>query len=110
YLAGLNLEVAFIIGGLFVVTGPTVIIPLLRNAKLQPRTAAVLKWEGIIVVPAGLLIALFSYDVVKIFTRPELGMEDLFSLFVQALLAGVLGLVRSEEHTSELQSRYDIVC
>src|SRR5699024_7406539 len=93
YLAGLNLEVAFISGGLFVVTGPTVIIPLLRNAKLQPRAAAVLKWVVIIVEPAGPFIALFSYEVVIIFTRPELGMEYLFSFFGQALLAGVLGLV-----------------
>ena len=93
YIAGLNLEVAFIIGGLFVVTGPTVIIPLLRNAKLQPRTAAVLKWEGIIVDPAGPLLALFSYEVIKVFTRAELGIEYLFSFFGQALLAAVLGLV-----------------
>lgn len=93
YIAGLNLEVAFIIGGLFVVTGPTVIIPLLRNAKLEPRTAAVLKWEGIIVDPAGPLLALFSYEVVKVFTRAELGFEYLVSFFGQALLAGLLGLV-----------------
>ncbi|WP_198434076.1 cation:proton antiporter domain-containing protein, partial [Virgibacillus salexigens] len=53
FIAGLSLEVAFIIGGLFVVSGPTVIIPLLRQSKLKPRTAAVLKWEGIIVDPAG---------------------------------------------------------
>ena len=73
YIAGLSLEVSFIIGGLFVVTGPTVIIPLLRNAKLQPRTAAVLKWEGIIVDPAGPLLALFAYEVIKVITRAELG-------------------------------------
>ena len=49
YLAGLSWEVSFIIGGLFIVTGPTVILPLLRQAKLKPRPAAILKWEGIVV-------------------------------------------------------------
>src|SRR5699024_12571224 len=93
FIAGLSLEVSFIIGGLFVVTGPTVIIPLLRNAKLHPRVAAVLQWEGIIVDPAGPLLALFAYEVVKIFTRPDLGMVNLVSFFGQGLLAGVLGLV-----------------
>lgn len=93
YIAGLSLEVAFIIGGLFVVTGPTVIIPLLRNAKLKPRTAAVLKWEGIIVDPAGPLLALFAYEVIKVLTRAELGPDYLLSYFGSALLAGALGLV-----------------
>ncbi|HLR14220.1 MAG TPA: sodium:proton antiporter [Bacillota bacterium] len=93
YIAGLSLEVSFIIGGLFVVTGPTVIIPLLRNAKLQPRTAAVLKWEGIIVDPAGPLLALFAYEVIKVITRAELGPDYLLTFFISAILAGLLGLV-----------------
>lgn len=92
YIAGLSLEVSFIIGGLFVVTGPTVIIPLLRNAKLKARTAAVLKWEGIIVDPAGPLLALFAYEVIKVTTRADLGPDYLLTFFLSALLAGLLGL------------------
>ncbi|RKJ06524.1 sodium:proton antiporter, partial [Butyricicoccus sp. 1XD8-22] len=46
FFAGLSLDVAFVIGGLFIVTGPTVILPLLRQAKLKERPAAILKWEG----------------------------------------------------------------
>ncbi|MGM8213096.1 cation:proton antiporter [Virgibacillus sp. W0430] len=93
FIAGLSLEVSFIIGGLFVVTGPTVIIPLLRNAKLKPRTAAVLKWEGIIVDPAGPLLALFAYEVIKVFTNEHLEMDYLFNFFGGALLAVILGYV-----------------
>ena len=37
YVAGLSLQVAFVIGGLFIVTGPTVILPLLRQAKLKEQ-------------------------------------------------------------------------
>lgn len=93
FIAGLSLEVSFIIGGLFVVTGPTVIIPLLRNAKLHPRVAAVLKWEGIIVDPAGPLLALFAYEVIKVLTKAELGPDYLLSFFLSAILAAVLGFV-----------------
>lgn len=93
YIAGLSLEVSFIIGGLFVVTGPTVIIPLLRNAKLHPRPAAVLKWEGIIVDPAGPLLALFAYEVIKILSNAHLGPNYLLTFFGSALLAAILGLV-----------------
>ncbi|ARD48940.1 sodium:proton antiporter [Sporosarcina sp. P33] len=93
FIAGLTWEVSFIIGGLFVVTGPTVIIPLLRNAKLKPRTAAVLKWEGIIVDPAGPLLALFAYEVIKVITNEHLSLHYLLNFFGGAALAAVLGLV-----------------
>ncbi len=50
---------ALTLGALFVVTGPTVVIPLLRQANLVPHVANVLKWEGIIVDPIGALLGLF---------------------------------------------------
>jgi len=97
YIAGLNMEVAFMIGGLFVVTGPTVIIPLLRQAKLKQRTASVLKWEGIIVDPVGPLLALFSYMLFKIFaTEPFEGsaiIEFIFDCTLAALVGLLIGLL-----------------
>lgn len=93
FIAGLRWEIAFIIGGLFVVTGPTVIIPLLRQAKLKPRTAAVLKWEGIIVDPAGPLLALFAYQVIKVLTNETLQAHYLLNFFLGAIVAIVLGYV-----------------
>lgn len=93
FIAGLKIEVAFIIGGLFVVTGPTVIIPLLRQAKLKPRIAAVLKWEGIIVDPAGPLLALFAYQVSRVLTNDSLSFNYLMTFFFGAFIAIVLGFV-----------------
>ncbi|MGX7395285.1 cation:proton antiporter [Carnobacterium mobile] len=90
-IAGLSLEISFIIGGLFVVTGPTVIIPLLRQAKLNSRTAAVLKWEGIIVDPAGPLLALLAYQVIKAFTHETLRLNYIWSFFLGAVIAALLG-------------------
>ncbi|QTN00739.1 sodium:proton antiporter [Sediminibacillus dalangtanensis] len=91
FIAGLSYEVSFIIGGLFVVTGPTVIIPLLRNAKLAPRIAAALKWEGIIVDPFGPLLALFAYEVIKVLTIDSLQFDYLLNFFFSALIAVVFG-------------------
>lgn len=93
FIAGLSLEISFIIGGLFVVTGPTVIIPLLRQAKLKPRTAAVLKWEGIIVDPAGPLLALFAYEVIKVFSNETIQLGYLSSFLFGAMVTGVVGYV-----------------
>ncbi|GIO24052.1 sodium:proton antiporter [Oceanobacillus sp. J11TS1] len=93
FIAGLSLEISFIIGGLFIVTGPTVILPLLRNAKLKPRTAAVLKWEGIIVDPFGPLLALFAYEVIKVLTTDSLHANYMISFFISALIAVIFGYV-----------------
>ena len=43
------------------VTGPTVILPLLRHAKLRHKPAALLKWEGIVNDPLGAVLAVFVF-------------------------------------------------
>lgn len=90
YLAGLSWAVAFIIGGLFIVTGPTVILPLLRQAKLKPRPAAILKWEGIVVDPFGALLAVFAFEFIK-FLNKEATLTALLLFFAASAFAVVLG-------------------
>ncbi len=58
YVGGLAWSVALLFGSILVVTGPTVIMPLLRQAKLEPRTSAFLKWEGIVNDPIGATLTL----------------------------------------------------
>ncbi|GIG55036.1 cation:proton antiporter [Demequina activiva] len=60
YVGGLEWPVAWVLGALLVVTGPTVIIPLLRQARLNKESASLLKWEGIINDPIGVLLALMT--------------------------------------------------
>ncbi|MGB1556316.1 MAG: cation:proton antiporter [Oceanococcaceae bacterium] len=64
-IGDLKWPTALVFAAIIVVTGPTVIIPMLRQAKLNKRTAAYLKWEGIINDPTGALLAvlLFQYFV-----------------------------------------------
>ncbi|WP_339252083.1 sodium:proton antiporter [Sporosarcina sp. FSL W8-0480] len=90
YLAGLSYEVAFIIGGLFIVTGPTVILPLLRQAKLKPRPAAILKWEGIVVDPFGALLAVFAFEFIK-FVNSEVTLKSLLLFFAASAFAVFIG-------------------
>ena len=63
YIAGMSVGVALLFGAILIVTGPTVIIPLLRQARLKPRPAALLKWEGIVNDPIGALIAAVILEV-----------------------------------------------
>ncbi|SES06244.1 cation:proton antiporter [Salisediminibacterium halotolerans] len=90
FIIGLSWTVAFVIGGLFVVTGPTVIMPLLRQANLQNRPSALLRWEGIVVDPIGPLYALFAFQIGLVLT----GATDIFALaafFGSAIIASVGG-------------------
>lgn len=62
YVAGFTWEIALLIGALLVVTGPTVIGPLLRQAKLERETSAILKWEGILNDPLGAILAVLVFE------------------------------------------------
>lgn len=92
YLAGLSLDVAFVIGGLFIVTGPTVILPLLRQSKLKERPAAILKWEGIVVDPFGALLALFALQIV-FWINEFISGTSLILFFGASLLAALIGAI-----------------
>lgn len=65
YVAGLSFEVAVTFGALLIVTGPTVIMPLLKNARLSERPASILKWEGLINDPIGAVLAVLAYEYFK---------------------------------------------
>lgn len=62
FVGGLSWPVAMTFGAIIVVTGPTVIIPMLRHAMLNRRTASYLKWEGIINDPIGALLAVLVFQ------------------------------------------------
>lgn len=91
YIAGLTWPVAFVIGGLFIVTGPTVILPLLRQSKLKPRPAKVLKWEGILVDPLGVLLAVFAFEIVTYITADNPNGKSLLLFFAVAVIAVIFG-------------------
>src|SRR5690625_1965046 len=93
YIAGLSWEVAFVIGGLFIVTGPTVIMPLLRQSKLKPRPAKILKWEGIIVDPLGVLLAVFAFEIITYLTATDPNGAAIIFFFFISILAVLLGWV-----------------
>jgi NhaP-type Na+/H+ or K+/H+ antiporter len=61
YGAGLGWEVSLLFGGILVVTGPTVIGPMLRTLNVPHRVSDTLKWEGIVNDPIGALLAIGIY-------------------------------------------------
>lgn len=62
YLAGLSGDIAMLFAALMIVTGPTVINPLLRTMRAENSVSQVLRWEGIMIDPVGALIAVLVFQ------------------------------------------------
>ncbi|MEM8908351.1 MAG: cation:proton antiporter, partial [Bacteroidota bacterium] len=64
FIMGLNWDISFLFAALIIVTGPTVIAPILQNVPLTRNVATVLKWEGILIDPIGALVAVLVYEFI----------------------------------------------
>lgn len=65
YIIGLDWSISFLFAGLIIVTGPTVIAPILRNLPIKKDVATVLKWEGILIDPLGALVAVLVFEFIN---------------------------------------------
>ena len=63
-LGDLSWPLALLFGAVVTVTGPTVIVPLLRTMRPTANIANVLRWEGIIVDPIGALLAVLVFEFI----------------------------------------------
>ena len=64
YCFGLSWEIAFLFGAITVVTGPTVIMPMLRTVRPTQAVSKVLMWEGIVIDPIGASLAVLVYEFI----------------------------------------------
>ena len=62
-IGGMMWGPASVFGAILVVTGPTVILPLLRHARLERRSAAFLKWEAIVNDPVGAILTAIVIEI-----------------------------------------------
>jgi NhaP-type Na+/H+ or K+/H+ antiporter len=93
FVAGLGWESAIVFGGIMIVTGPTVIAPLLRQAKLTSRPAQTLQWEGIVNDPIGALVAVVALEIVLVRNTGVTWGEALAQLILGIGFAVVIGVV-----------------
>ncbi len=79
FIIGLHWDISFLISGLIIVTGPTVIGPILRNLPLKRSVSTLLKWEGILIDPIGALVAVLVYEFIHLSHSAEFGGNGLFT-------------------------------
>ncbi|TWC29625.1 sodium/proton antiporter (CPA1 family) [Pseudomonas sp. SJZ079] len=64
YLLDFAWDMALLFGTLTLVTGPTVIVPMLRVVRPKASVANILRWEGIVIDPIGALLAVVIYSFI----------------------------------------------
>ena len=94
-IGGLEWPVAILFAGILVVTGPTVVMPLLRQSSVKARPAAILKWEAIVNDPIGALFAVIAYEYFRaVAESPGASLIEVVPpLIFAAIIAGLIGYV-----------------
>ncbi|MDC8832077.1 cation:proton antiporter [Alteromonas gilva] len=64
YALDISWQLAFLFGAIVTVTGPTVIVPMLRTVRPTTNLGNILRWEGIIIDPIGALLAVLVYEYI----------------------------------------------
>ena len=94
YVMDLNWSIAFLFSALIIVTGPTVIAPILQNVPLTRNVSTVLKWEGILIDPIGALVAVLVFEFIRTAHGGGALTSHVFISFFQIILIGFsLGLI-----------------
>ena len=86
------LPLAVLIGAILVVTGPTVIIPLLRQIRPDGRVGDAIKWEGIVTDPIGAILAVLVLEVILAGGFEQGIAVALFGIFNALVWGTVVGL------------------
>ena len=92
YFAGLGLGTAILFAGILIVTGPTVIMPLLRQSKLGGRVGKALKWEGIVNDPVGALFAVAAFEVLRVWASDQSPVSIIAWIVFAAAFGTALGV------------------
>ena len=92
YVAGFNLGLSIQVGAILTVTGPTVVIPLLRHVRPTGRVGAVAKWEGITIDPVGAILAVLVLETILVLNQAPTAVGEV-SGFGDAALHALEGLL-----------------
>ncbi|MCV2886622.1 cation:proton antiporter [Aestuariibacter sp. AA17] len=86
FFIGVSWEIAFLFSAIVTVTGPTVILPMLRAVRPSKNVSQILRWEGIIVDPIGAILAVLVFEY--IISSQNATLHTLMT-FGQTILVGV---------------------
>lgn len=94
FIFGLDSFLASLLGAILVVSGPTVVLPLLRFIRPVNRVRSILQWEGILVDPVGATLAVLVLGAVGTdVSRPLAFPTIVLGIGLTLLIGGIVGLI-----------------
>jgi NhaP-type Na+/H+ or K+/H+ antiporter len=104
-ILGLDIFIAILLGSILVVTGPTVILPLLLHVRPSGRVGNVAKWEGIMNDPIGAMLAVLVFQAILMGGAEGTG-AAIFLGIMKTVFIGVLTGVAGEILLVSFLKRY----
>ena len=94
YVLGFDWPLAILSGAILIVTGPTVVGPLLRQIRPKGRAGTILKWEGILIDPVGAVLAVLVFEIIALgggVSVPGFVLLGVVRTLVVGIVLGLLG-------------------
>lgn len=92
WLLNFSWKLSLLFGAITVVTGPTVIAPMLRTIRPTARIANILRWEGIVIDPVGALLGVLVFQFVILETNSESMGQTLIAFFNALAMSSLIGV------------------
>ncbi len=94
YILNVQLPIAILLGAILTVSGPTVVIPLLRHVRPTARVSSTLKWEGILIDPVGATLAVLVFEAIIAGEGvPDLPVAIAAGIFKALIVGVIVGLI-----------------
>jgi NhaP-type Na+/H+ or K+/H+ antiporter len=90
-ILGMAWPLAILIGAVLLVTGPTVIGPLLRHVRPIGQAGPILKWEGIVIDPIGAMLTVLVFEAISQESVKEATESIVLGMLKIVLVGGVVG-------------------
>ena len=91
YVVGLDFQLALLLGAILTVSGPTVVLPLLRHVQPVGQVSSILRWEGILVDPVGATLAVIVFEAVTAKQADLSNALVLITMVKTVVIGGVVG-------------------
>jgi len=91
YFLDFSWDLSLLFGAMMVVTGPTVIVPMLRTVRPNVTISNILRWEGIVIDPLGAILAVLVFEVIlSMQLHGHASVSHTIYMFGQTLAVGII--------------------
>jgi len=91
FILDLDFALSVLLGAILVVTGPTVILPLLRHLRPSGAVGPILKWEGITIDPIGAILAVLVFGAIIAGEPQDATVLVIGNLLLTVTVGGIIG-------------------